>query len=277
MKRIYTYGHSAEERNLTIADIIANKKAGRKMSQVTAGNAEEAQIIASQDVDMIITGSDWFADVRSGAPNTFITAALFAGRFITNEDILRGAIEASMQGADCVLTPRDMNAVELIANQGISVQGHVGMVPSLASKYGGLRTVGKTAEEAFEVFKDMKRLEDAGAFGCEVECVAEDALAEMSKHTSLVTSSIGAGRAGDVIFLFFEDICGEGARLPRHAKAWGDGAAIKAQLAQERRSAVSSFHQAVSDGSFPSPAHTVAMLPNEREKLSESLERWSQM
>ena len=36
------------------------------------------------------------------------------------------------------------------------------------------------------ILKDMKRLEDAGAFGAEVECVAEDALIEIKKHTSLV-------------------------------------------------------------------------------------------
>ena len=77
MKRIYTYGHASELRNLTVADKIANKAAGRKMTQVTARNAAEAEIIADQGIDMIITGSDWFADVRRGAPNTFITAALF--------------------------------------------------------------------------------------------------------------------------------------------------------------------------------------------------------
>ena len=95
MKRIYTYGGSLEKRNLTVADIIESKKSGKKLTQVTAQNAEEAEIISDQNVDMIITGSDWFADVRSGARNTFITAALFAGRYITNEEILEGAIKAA--------------------------------------------------------------------------------------------------------------------------------------------------------------------------------------
>ena len=115
MKRIYTYGHASELRNLTVADKIANKAAGRKMTQVTARTGEEAEIIASQGIDLIITGSDWFADVRRGAPNTFITAALFAGRFITKDEILRGAVEVSMQGADSVLTPRSMEVVEMLA------------------------------------------------------------------------------------------------------------------------------------------------------------------
>ncbi len=62
-----------------------------------------------------------------------------------------------------------MDVVEMLANQGFSVQGHVGMVPNLSTQYGGIRTVGKTAEEAVEILKDIKRLEDAGAFGAEVE------------------------------------------------------------------------------------------------------------
>ena len=206
MKRIYTFGHDQVERNITVGDIISNKNNNIKMTQVTAANQEEASIVADQNIDMIITGSDWYEDVRKGAPNTFITAALFAGRFITNEEILRGAFDVMMKGADSVLTPRSFDVVEMLAKEGMQVQGHVGMVPSMATKYGGIRTVGKTAEEALAILKDMKRLEDAGAFGAEVECVAEDALIEIKKHTSLVINSLGSGSGGDVMFLFFEDI-----------------------------------------------------------------------
>ena len=275
MKRIYTYGHALEQRNITVADILANKASGIKMTQVTAQNAEEAGIIADQNIDMIITGSDWLVDVRKGAPTTFITAALFAGRFITNDEILAGGINAAMAGADSVLTPRSMDVVELLAKQGLCVQGHVGMVPSLSIRYGGMRTIGKTASEALAVLDHMRRLEDAGAYGCEVECVAHDALAEICKHTSLVTSSIGAGAAGDVmfLFLFFEDICGETENPPRHAKSWGDGASIRKQLDAERRRAVKGFQDAVVLGAYPNAAHSVAVLPNEKDILLEALDK----
>ena len=67
MKRIYTFGHEQVERNITVGDILENKKNNKKMTQVTAANQEEAEIIAGQEVDMIITGSDWYQDVRNGA------------------------------------------------------------------------------------------------------------------------------------------------------------------------------------------------------------------
>ena len=54
MKRIYTYGHDQVKRNITIADIIENKKNNIKMTQVTAQNMQEAEILADQNIDMII-------------------------------------------------------------------------------------------------------------------------------------------------------------------------------------------------------------------------------
>ncbi len=274
MKKIYTFGHEQVLRNITVGDIIFNKETNIKMTQVTAANQQEASIIAENQIDMIITGSDWYEDVRKGAPNTFITAALFAGRFITKEEILRGAFDVVMKGADSVLTPRSYEIVEMLANEGMQVQGHVGMVPSMATKYGGIRTVGKTADEAISVLKDLKRLEDAGAFGAEVECVAEDALIEIKKHTSLVINSLGSGSGGDVIFLFFEDICGEttGIKMPRHAKSWGDGKKIIDQLNAERSKAIKGFKEDVNSGSYPNNDHIVEMLPGEKDVLLEKLD-----
>ena len=275
MKRIYTYGHEQVQRNITIGDIIENKKNGLKMTQVTAQNKEEAEILSDQNIDMIITGSDAYEDVRSGAPNTFITAALFAGRFITKEDILKGAIEVAMKGADSVLTPRSPEIVEMLANEGMHVQGHVGMVPSNATKFGGIRTVGKTVDEALGILKDLKDLENAGAFGAEVECVADDALIEISKHTDLVLNSLGAGSGGDVIFLFFEDIVGEtkNIKMPRHAKSWGDGNKILDKLNQERSKAINAFKTDVQNSNYPNSEHTISMDDGELVKLINELNK----
>ena len=277
MKRIYTFAHEQVERNITVADMIENKKNNIKMTQVTAANQEEAEVLAESDIDMIITGSDWYKDVRKGAPNTFITAALFAGRFITHEEILRGAFDAVIAGADSVLTPRSYDVVEMLAKEGMQVQGHVGMVPSLATKYGGIRTVGKTADEALSILKDLKRLENAGAFGAEVECVAEDALEEIKKHTNLVLNSLGSGTGGDVIFLFFEDICGEtkGIRKPRHAKSYGDGNSIKLELKNERLRSIQAFKNDVTESNFPSSEYTIKMNKGEKELLVEKLDSFN--
>jgi 3-methyl-2-oxobutanoate hydroxymethyltransferase len=89
----------------------------------------------------------------------------------------------------------------------------------------------------------------------------------------MVLNSIGAGKAGDVIFLFFEDICGESENPPRHAQSWGDGAAIRRALDAERRRAVAGFRDAVKTGAYPDAAHTVQMRPGEMERLRETLDK----
>ena len=54
---------------------------------------------------------------------------------------------------------------------------------------------------------------------------------------------MGSGSGGDVIFLFFEDICGEtkDIKMPRHAKSWGEGKSILDQLKDERIKAIKGF------------------------------------
>ena len=180
-----------------------------------------------------------------------------------------------MKGADSVLTPRSSEVVEMLVNEGMHVQGHVGMVPSNATKYGGIRTVGKTTEEALTVLNELKTLENAGAFGAEVECVAEDALIEISKHTSLVLNSLGSGSGGDVIFLFFEDICGEtkNIKMPRHAKSWGEGKSILDQLKDERIKAIKGFKNDVDGNKYPNKNHTISMNDGELEQLIKALNK----
>jgi len=88
----------------------------------------------------------------------------------------------------------------MLSKQGMAVQGYLGLVPRKSTLVGGLRAIGKTADEAMRLFEDFRRLDDAGAHTVEVECVASEALAEIKKYSQLVTHSIGSGSAGDVIF-----------------------------------------------------------------------------
>ena len=191
----------------------------------------------------------------------------------TNDDILRAAVKVAGVGADMVYTPRGLGVVEMLAKEGLSVMGHVGLAPRRSTQVGGLRAIGRTAEEAIRLMAEFRRYEDAGACWVEVECVATEALEEINKRTTLVTHSIGAGSGGDMIFLFMEDICGDVESPPRHAKAFGDLLSIRNQLSDERLRALTAFRDAVHDGSFPDDAHSIAMPPDELEKFREELDR----
>ena len=109
--------------------------------------------------------------------------------------------------------------MEAAAEAGSPVQGHAGLVPGKSTWTGGLRAVGKTLDEAMWVYRSIKELEAAGAYAVEVEVIPEELLLEISKRTSLMTSSIGAGSGGDIQFLFAEDVLGNNPPpYPRHSK-----------------------------------------------------------
>ena len=270
-KRIYTYGGKPARRNLTVADMI-ELKGKVQLCQTNPSTEEEAAACAEVGIDVLNAADADYPAVRTGAPELFTIADLPMTAHHTPDDILRAAVKAGEAGADAVYTPRGLRVVEMLANEGLAVQGHLGLVPRLSTRRGGLRIVGKTAEEAIELAEDFRRLEDAGAYAAEVECVAAEALAAIGPRTKLVTHSLGAGSAGDVIFMFLVDICGESERPPGHGRAFGDLPAIRRQVADERRRALAEYRSAVISGTYPDAETTVSMLPNEHEKLVEALD-----
>lgn len=273
MKKVYTYGGLEAQRNLTLPDIRANKAAGIKMSQANATSGEEAAAVEAAGIDMLSISSLVIEEVRAGAPITYISAAMGAPHLVSPDDVMREAMRAVVAGADQLYTIRSMRIVEMLANEGFAVQGHVGLVPRKSVTTGGLRAHGKTAEEAMSILQDIRRLEDAGAVAVEVECVSTEAMAEISKNTPLITHAIGAGGGGDVIFMFCADICGDNPNPPRHAKAFGDLLAKRRALSAERERALSLYNMAVKDGAFPDGPTSISMLPGEHEKFQEALSK----
>lgn len=273
MKRIYTYGGAPATRHLTVGCILKNKAAGTRMTQVTAFDAEEAAAAAKAQIDTLTVGCDTVGMIRLAAPHIFITAAQAMREHVTEDQALAGAIEAMTKGADAVYTPRSLRHIERIAHEGISVQGHSGLFPARATQFGGLRTVGKTAQEALDLMRYFRQLEDAGAYAVEAECVAEQALAEISKHSNLVTVTIGGGSSGDIILSYMSDLSGDTDAPPRHARAFGDVGRIRKELRAERAKALQGYRAAVMDRSFPDAETTVFMADNELERLREGLDK----
>ncbi len=274
MRRIYTYGGQPATRNLTVADLRANKASGIKMTQASALNGEEAAACEAAGIDLITIADFDIKGVRAAAPTTFVTGSQTMVQYVTEDEALGAAIRCAEQGADAIYTPRGLKTVERLAGEGLCVQGHLGLVPRLSTRVGGLRVIGRTADEAMRLWEDFRRLEEAGAVAAEVECVAVEALVEIGKRTGLVTHSIGAGSGGDIIFSFMEDICGDVEAPPRHAKAWADMLSLRRATAAERLKGLTGFRDAVRAGTFPHEPHQVPMTAGEHEKFREALDKW---
>ena len=139
---------------------------------------------------------------------------------------------------------------------------------------GGLRAVGKTLDEALWIYQEIKKLEAAGAWAVEVEVIPAELLAEISKRTTLLTSSIGAGGGGDIQFLFAEDILGNnGPPYPRHTKQYRNLFKMKQEMQAERVAAFKEFIADVQSGSFPGAGHVVKAPAGLIEGFLESIDR----
>lgn len=276
-KRIYDFSRKPAVRNFTVADLKALKGSDRKLSMSNPANREEILACVEAGIDLFVVGTDQMADVRELAPTTFAGAGSTWAQFGSDDEIVAHGFEAMRSGADMYYTLRSFDVMERMAREGIPVQSHIGLIPTFSHHYGGLRAFGRTAEEALQVWKTLKRMEDVGVFAVEVECLAEEVLAAVNDKTSVVTFSLGSGPAGDAIFSFVADVCGEASeeeRPPTHAHAFGQVGRLHSQIHTERVSALGEFHREVTEGNFPYAPTNISMRKGEREKFMEALDAW---
>lgn len=259
MPRILDYNGRDAERTVTVASIVALKGQQEQFAQVTASTVDEAAAAESAGIEMVVCMSSSVASVREGSSRVFVTAAIDFDGAVSANDLLGTAFEALGNGADAVITARSMECVRLLASEDIPVMGHLGFVPKKSTLYGGVRAIGKTAEEATALWAKFEQLEDAGAFAVECELIAGGVMSEINKRTGLATISLGSGPDAEVVFLFTSDICGESERTPRHARTYGNLGVLYDQIRSERVQALSAFRKAVGSGSYP-PSGEVAQV-----------------
>jgi len=278
MPRILDYNGQEAVRTETVASIVALKSQDpdskkKQLAQVTASNADEAAAAEAAGVEMVVCLSDAVLAVRQGSSSVFVTAAIDFTGAVTLDELLGVALGALSDGADAVITARRLDCVRRLAEEDIPVMGHLGFVPKKSTLYGGVRGVGKTADEALNLWRQFEELEEAGAFAVECELIPSRVMAEINQRTAMTTISLGSGPDADVIFLFSSDICGEGARVPRHARAYGDLAALHTQIAEERTAAIKAFRADVASKSYPDATEVVGVDDAEFERFVEVLRK----
>ena len=269
---------------LPLPELAEMKRRGEKIVMVTAYDAPGARFAEDAGVDVILVG-DTAAMVVLGHEGTTVPVTmdemLFLTRTVTraarhpivigdmpfgsyqvsDEDALRNAIRFVKEGgADAVKLEGagpSVSRARAIAEAGIAVMGHVGLTPQSATKLGGFKTQGKTAEQARHLVEDALALEEAGCFSVVLEAVPSPVAAEITRRLSVPTIGIGAGRECDGQVLVYHDLLGltEG-HLPRFVKRY-------ANLSREIRDALEAYANEVRAGTFPEDEHTYEMPQGE--------------
>jgi len=249
-------------RNYTVKG-LRDQKGQRVLVETLAFTPDEAAAAETAGIDTMKVRfdpqrPDLAVALRQAAPHTFMSYAVQMSLATSEETALKVAFAAMDAGADSLMCQWSPRFISAVAEAGIPIQGHAGLVPRKSTWTGGLRAVGKTFDEAMWVFQEIQALEAAGAWGVEIEVIPAALLTEISARTTLITSSIGAGGGGDIQFLFAQDILGDGeAPFPRHSKQYRDMKKLREALQAERVGGFEDFIADVKAGTFPAQNHIV--------------------
>ena len=263
LKRIMTVGGAYGTRNYTVKD-LREQKGKKTLTETVPFSIEEAAAAEEAGIDTMKVRFDpknpeLAIAIRNAAPNTFMAFSCPLIAAATKDEAVKLGYKAMEIGADAVMTQWSPEFIEAATKAGIPVQGHAGLVPRRSTWTGGLKAVGKNLDEAIWIYNQIKIFENAGAYAVEVEVIPEDLLIEITKRTSLLTSSIGAGKGGDIQFLFADDILGNnGPPYVRHSKQYKNLYELKKKMQSERVDGFKQFIREVQSGEFPKEEHIIS-------------------
>ena len=280
------------ESKLTIPELIEKKAHGERLAMVAVGEAMSAAWAERAGVDIIGVGDSLgmtlhghqntlqitvdqmimhILAVRKGAPNTMTIASMPYGSYATEEKAVENAVQMMKEsGADALklqLGKEGINIIKAVADAGVPIMSHVGLLPHKVHLLGGFKMQGRTANAAIEIIEDAKAIEYAGAIGLEIEAMPYEVGKAVDAAVSIFTFSIGAGSAGTCQLLNGYDLLGAFDTFkPKFAKRY-------ANLSEVATKAFSDYVNEVQLGKFPDVDHSYKMKEEEIKKLNNELSK----
>ena len=260
---------------ITTSTLRKMKQAGEKITCLTAYDASFAQILEEEGVEILLVG-DSLGMVIQGQDSTL---PVKLGEMIYHTQIVRAANKTALVMADMPFmtyaSPMQalasagrlmkeggahmvkleggapmVETVRHLAEHGIPVCAHLGLLPQSVNKIGGYKVQGRNDKEAQAMLVDARAMEDAGADILLLECVPSLLAAEITAAVEVPVIGIGAGPQCDAQVLVLYDMLGiTPGKRPRFSKDF-------LQDAGDIRGAVRAFVKAVKDGSFPADEHS---------------------
>lgn len=251
------------------ADIIKSKEEHGSFIVLTAYDYCFARAFDSAGVDVLLVGDSvgmvCFGEkdtksvtiehmayhtrgVSRGAERSLVVTDMPIGTYDSPESALANAKVLIDAGADAVKVEGGQGilpAVRALVDAGIDVVGHLGLTPQTAENF---KVTGKSDEDAEEIIRDSKALQEAGIFALTIECVPWQLGERITDMLDIPTIGIGAGSkcTGQVLVCYdmlglFKDF------KPKFVRRFSDLGEYVAQ-------AVESYRSAVDSGDFPGEA-----------------------
>jgi 3-methyl-2-oxobutanoate hydroxymethyltransferase len=253
-------------------------KGKRCLTHIHVKSPEEAAAAEAAGVDLMSCSFDSpeaqarLPRIIAAAPQSFISCATPHG-LASPEEAIRVGFRALELGASSVYCSASPWIIEAMARERIPVVGHLGMVPRHVT-WTNYRAIGKTVNEAKQLYQQMKELESAGAWAAELELVPHNLATWLCSQTKMLLMSLGSGSGCDTQFLFSDDILGDyDERLPRHAKAYRNFLEEYRRLQRERIAAFSEYIADVKEGRFPERRHLIEMDAQALEEVRRTIKQ----
>ena len=268
------YG-SDPQRRITMRDLQVATDKGQRWPMITAYDALSAGVfddagipalLVGDSAGMVVFGHDTTISVSVDELVMLVRAVVKGSkRALVVADLPFGSYQASpaqaletavffmqkggahavkLEGGAAVLPQ-----IELLANSGISVIGHLGLTPQSVNLLGGYRVQGR-GESGETLLRDAKAMQAAGATAVVLELVPADLAARVSEVLTIPTIGIGAGPHTDAQVLVWQDLLGLTAGpSPKFVKRYADLRSIMTD-------AVSAWSDDVASGAYPAEEHT---------------------
>jgi 3-methyl-2-oxobutanoate hydroxymethyltransferase len=265
--------NQAVDKPLSINDITAMKRNGEKITCLTAYDASFAAVIDKVGIDIMLVGDSLGMVIQGHSTTVPVTieqmvyhtqcvsrvrkrAYLIADMpFMTysNPDIAakNAAFVLQEGGAQMVkLEGAKVDCIRFLVEQGISVCGHLGLLPQSIHQLGTYSVQGKEPEAAQKLRDDAQQLQQAGASLLVLECVPAALAKAISSELTIPVIGIGAGVDCDGQVLVLYDMLNIGvSKRPRFSKNFMTGN-------EGIEEAIKAYHQAVKNAEFPGLEHS---------------------
>lgn len=251
------------------------KQAGEKFTCLTAYDASFARAQEDAGVEVILVGDSLgmvvkgqastlsvsmdemvyhTANVSRGCQKSLIMTDLPFAADITKEQAYSNSARLFSEGGAHMVKIEGgaamLETVQFLAQRGVAVCSHLGLLPQSVYKMGGYRIQGRTPEEAEQILKDAIELEQAGVDLLLLECVPAELAARITQSVTIPVIGIGAGAECDAQVLVSYDMLG---------LTHGNPASFVKNFLQETNSIQAAFKayvEQVKNGQFPGSEHT---------------------
>ncbi|MEY2560570.1 MAG: 3-methyl-2-oxobutanoate hydroxymethyltransferase [Verrucomicrobiota bacterium] len=208
------------------------KARGERITALTAYDYPTARLLDESGIDLILVGDSLGMVVLGYEDTTEVTLAEMvhhtraAARGVKRALLIgdlpihtydtpaqavasaRALIEAGAQAVKLEGGVSHVPQIEAIIAAGISVMGHIGMLPQSVREEGGYKVKGRTQVEAEALLRDARAVEKAGVFGVVLEIVNPEAARQITSGLEIPTIGIGSGKHCDGQILVTHDLIG---------------------------------------------------------------------